>query len=222
MKVLIHACPRRMWYVTEFLVPNLIEQGADAVEVWNDEDGKGNLASCMECFASVKGDGVTWHIQDDVLPRRDFVERCRDLEPDRIVYGFCNEQFTDDPDQTGRVYQPDSWHSFQCVLIPDAYARECAEWFYSGEWKNTPRQDIEVLYNTNRGDDTFFQEFLMQRHGGDMVTNAKPNLVEHVDWIVGGSVLFPWRGYLSRAYYWDDEDLVKDLKQKVKGKVRYE
>jgi hypothetical protein len=44
----------------------------------------------------------------------------------------------------------------------------------------------------------------------------KPNLVEHVDWIVGGSILSPWRGYLARAEYWDDEDLVEELKTEVK------
>ena len=38
MKVLIHACPQRMWYVEEFLAPNLRSQGAE-VEIWNDVQG---------------------------------------------------------------------------------------------------------------------------------------------------------------------------------------
>ena len=36
MKILIHACPKRMWYVTDFLVPMLKEQGADSVLEWNE------------------------------------------------------------------------------------------------------------------------------------------------------------------------------------------
>ena len=78
MKVLIHACPKRMWYVEGFLLPELKRQGADEVEVWNDTEGKGNLRACMEAFAARgTGDEGTWHIQDDVLLCRDFVERCR-------------------------------------------------------------------------------------------------------------------------------------------------
>lgn len=61
MNILIHACPQRMWYVYEQLVPSLIAQGAE-VEIWNDKEGKGNLKACMESFAARKGDGATWHI----------------------------------------------------------------------------------------------------------------------------------------------------------------
>ena len=219
MKIMIHACPKRMWYVEGFLVPML--QGADEIIVWNDKEQKGNLKACVESFESVKGDGGTWHIQDDVLPCRDFVERCRDLD-DGIVYGFCNEQFTDDPLQVGKVYQVDSWHSFQCVRIPDAYAREYASFVKSEVWKTqSPNPLLHTLWQQGKGDDTFFKEFLACWHGGDMVRNAKPNLVDHVDWIIGGSVLHPWRGYLARAYYWDDEELVQELKKAVKGKVQY-
>ncbi len=39
MTVLIHACPKRMWYVEGFLLPELERQGADEVEVWNDTEG---------------------------------------------------------------------------------------------------------------------------------------------------------------------------------------
>lgn len=57
MRVCIHAYPKRMWYVEEFLVPMLKEQGAE-VEVWNDTAGRGNLLSCVESFAARTGDGA--------------------------------------------------------------------------------------------------------------------------------------------------------------------
>ena len=220
MKVLIHACPERMWYVEGFLKPELLAQGADDVAIWNDTEKKGNLLACMESFAARSGTAGTWHIQDDVLPCSDFVQRCREMD-DGVVYGFCNEQFTDDPRQTGTVYIEDAWHSFQCVRIPDEYARECAEWFYSEEWKKSASAELPVLHKLNKGDDSFFREFLLMKHGTETVINAKPNLAEHVDWIIGGSVLHPWRGYLARAFYWDDEQLVDELKAKVRGKVEY-
>ena len=129
MKFLIHTYPGRMWYVEEFLYPSLRDQGcpADDIEIWNDTEKKGNLQSCMESFAAREGDGGTWHLQDDVLLCRDFYKRCQELD-DGVVYGFCCARFNDDPQQRGKVHQPDMWHSFQCVRIPDAYARECAEW----------------------------------------------------------------------------------------------
>ena len=236
MKVLIHACPKRMWYVEGFLLPELKRQGADEAEVWNDTEGKGNLRACMEAFAArgtgdpssapsghlppgegKTGDEGTWHIQDDVLLCRDFVEQCRQHD-EGVVYGFCNEAFTDDPLQTGRVSVEDAWHSFQCVRIPDAYARECAAWL-DGPGKTSGMYPIWT--RSGKMDDDVFRTFLIDRHGRETVVNLKPNLVEHVDWIVGGSVLHPWRGYIARAHFWDDEDLVRELKEAVKGKVQY-
>ena len=133
MKILIHAVPERMWYVNEFLIPALLAQGAVEIEIWNDTEHRGNLDACLDAFASREGDGGTWHLQDDVLPRRDFVTHCRDLD-DGIVFGFCCRNFGDRLDAFGQVYAPDAWNSFQCVRIPDAYARECADWVRSMRW----------------------------------------------------------------------------------------
>ena len=217
MKVMIHTCPKRMWYVEGFLLPKLERQGADEVEVWNDTTGAGNLRSCMASFASRTGDGGTWHIQDDVLLCRDFVKRCRQHD-DGVVYGFCNERFTDDPYQTGIVSVEDAWHSFQCVRIPDAYARECAAWL-DGPGKTS---GLYLLWmKTGKMDDDVFRTFLLNEHGRETVTNLKPNLAEHVDWIIGGSILSPWREFYARAHFWDDEALVDELKEAVKGLVQY-
>ena len=38
MNILIHACPQRMWYVNDFLVPMLREQGGEDIEIWNDSE----------------------------------------------------------------------------------------------------------------------------------------------------------------------------------------
>lgn len=217
MKVLIHACPKRMWYVEDFLLPELERQGADHIEVWNDTRGLGNLRSCMASFAARTGDGGTWHIQDDVLLCRDFVQRCREHD-EGVVYGFCNVQFTDDPQQTGRVSVEDAWHSFQCVRIPDSYARECAAWL-EGPGRTTALYSL--WKKTGKMDDDVFRTFLLNEHGRETVLNLRPNLVEHVDWIIGGSILSPWRGFVAQAHFWDDEALVDELKEAVRGRVQY-
>ncbi len=213
MNVLIHACPKRMPYVENFLVPSLRAQGIEP-EIWNDKTGDGNLVSCMNSFAARTGDGGTWHIQDDVIVCRDFAERCKALERGKVVYGFCNEQFTDDPLQSGEVHLPSAWHSFQCIYIPDAYARECADWF---ETEAKHDNSIAWMVATGKMDDSLFTIFMDRRHPYDTVINAKPCLVDHVDYLIGGSILSQWRGYLTRAYFWEDEDLVEELKEALKS-----
>ncbi len=220
MKILIHAVPERMWYVEEFLISALEAQGAEEIEVWNDTEKKGNLTACMESFAAREGDGGTWHLQDDVLPCRDFVKRIRELD-EGVVYGFTCAHFGDDPQQTGTVYAPDAWHSFQCIRIPDAYARECAEWVLTGAWSPaSAASELPALWAANKGDDSFFREFLLTRHGREQMRNVKPNLVEHVDWLIGGSILSPWRGFLARAYHWDDGELIQALKERLREREK--
>lgn len=219
LTVMIHACPQRMWYVDGFLIPSLRAQGVENIQIWNDSAKDGNLTACMRAFASCAGDGGTWHLQDDVLIARDFAKRAR--AHDRgVVFGFCCQYFLDNPACTGQVYVPDAWHSFQCVRIPDAYARECAEWYFSGAWKDADESgELLVLQHANKGDDSFFRHFLLDRHGLESVENLKPNLVEHVDVLIGGSVLHPWRDYFARAHFWDDAELVEALRRRLQARV---
>lgn len=226
MKIMIHAVPKRMWYVEGFLIPSLAAQGAapEEITVWLDDKGHGCLRSCMESFASLSGEGGTWHLQDDVLVARDFVERCNSMD-EGVVYGFCHAQWYDDPEISGRVYMPDAWHSFQCVRIPDGFARGCAQWVASGEWKTESLDpDLPGLLEANVGADSVFREFLQCRHGAETVTNARPNLVEHIDRLLGGSIANQWRGYWARSSAWDDEDLVEELRRQLKitGAIRAE
>ncbi len=74
-KYMIHACLARMWYVEEFLIPSMLEQGIEweSITIWNDAQRRGNLIACMDSFLSLAGsDGGTWHLQDDVIICRDF------------------------------------------------------------------------------------------------------------------------------------------------------
>ena len=216
MNIMIHACPQRMWFVEDFLIPMLKEQGAENIDVWNDVHKHGNLKSCMDAFASMEGDGGTWHIQDDVLPCHDFVKRCEEHD-EGLVYGFCCRNFNDRLDAAGEVYVCDAWNSFQCVRIPNKYARECSEWVYSKKWQTESYlPELQILFGLNKGDDTFFHEFIQIRHGHETALNLKPNLVDHVDWLVGGSALQTWRDYIARAEFFEDQYLVDELSERIK------
>lgn len=220
MRIMIHACRERQWYVDEFLVPELRRQGLNPC-VWLDIERVGNLAACMEAFAACEGDGGTWHLQDDVLPARDFGERVKAIgDGPKVVCGFVNELAGPNCNIRGEAYIPDMWYSFPCTYIPDALARECAEWYFSGAYKIEAMPEAITLADDKRGDDYFFREFMELHHGGEAVVNLTPCLVEHVDFLVGGSVVSPFRGFRARAVYWDDEALVDELKERIQARKR--
>ena len=212
MQIMIHAVPRRMWYVNEFLAPSLRAQGMEP-EIFCDTGGLGNLGACLACFSQLAGDGETWHLQDDVLIARDFAERASKV-PAGVANGFCHIRSNDDPRCTGEVYTPDLWNGFPCVKIPDAYAREFTEWIKTADHDSW--QDLMI--RQNRADDFLFHRFMEDRHGTEKCYNVGPNLVEHVDWLIGGPIVGTWRGYITRSDLWDDEELVQDLKRRIKSR----
>lgn len=215
MRIMIHACPVRMWYVNGYIIPELKSQGADDITVWQDDAGRGNLTACMDAFKNCEGDGGTWHLQDDILLSRDFVERASQMCGEKIVCGFVNEVAGPNCNIRGEAYMADMWYSFPCIYIPNQYARECAEWFFSGRWKADAQSIADTLYAGGSGDDFFFREFMETHHGGDTVLNLTPCLVDHVDWLVGGSTVNRYRGFLSRAVYWEDDSLLDELKKRI-------
>lgn len=218
MNIIIHACPERMWYVEEFLLPELRRQEAGAVTVWNDSEGRGNLKACMDAFAACSGDGDTWHLQDDVLPRRDFAERIRALEDfSGVVCGFVDEAAGPDFWKTGCRPMRDMWYSFPCVRIPDAMARGCAEWVRAGADRSC---QANVLIGQNRGDDWFFLQYAAKTHPEGRVMNLAPCLVEHVDRLLGGSMACPDRDRTARAAYWDQPERVRVLEWKIRRRFR--
>lgn len=216
MRVLIHAAPARMWYVNDFLVPRLRAQGLkkNQIQVWNDRDGKGNLLSCMAAFASCRGlPGGTWHIQDDVLPARDFVRRA--AEHDRgIVAGFCCRDFEPrrGTEHTGPQPPRNLWYSLQCIRLPNEVAAACADWFETVR----DHPDFAAWTATGKRDDQFLRAFFQARLPGITVENLSPNLTEHVDWLIGGSLINRGRAIkIERSAHWDDEDLVAELEKEM-------
>ena len=205
MHVMIHAVPRRMWYVEGFLVPSLRAQGVEP-EIWLDGKGRGNLGACLDSFRSLEGDGGTWHLQDDVLICSDFAQRAA-VNDRGVVYGFCCVASGDDPRITGDVVPVFGWIGFPCVRIPDAHARAFADWVEAGGIGDR----ADKLIAANKGDDWLFHEFLRRERRGEKVRNLAPNLVEHVDWLIGGSVTNADRAEQPRSALWNEPEAVDRL-----------
>ena len=205
-KYLIHACPDRMWYVQQYLIPSMQAQGLDDIRITCDYEKLGNLESFMRCFGSLKSDGGTWHLNDDIIIGRQF-RVMTELFDDGIVCGFACEPKT----RSGFVKPEEMWWSFPCIRIPDRLARECSDWFYTvGRYEHKKHAD------TGCEDDWFFKEFLKARYPDMEILNLRPSIVDHVDYLIGGSSLFGWK-VQHRAKFFDDQDLVEALEHTLCG-----
>jgi hypothetical protein len=201
IKVLIHACNQRLWYVHKYLVPSLKAQGIDDVQIFLDKDHLGCVFACMKCFSELTGDGHTWHLQDDVVIAENFKELAESYEWfNGIVCGIRTryDEGRPDGDGTPMVDKGAMWSSFPCIRIPDTLAKSCAFSFehssYYDKWRKT-----------NRGDDMIFRKFLRRSVPDAPYINAIPNLVDHIDYLLGWSTseVKAKRKLPSRALHFD-------------------
>ena len=212
-KYLIHAVPRRMWYVENQLIPSMLEQGInkDDIRVYNDEKQEGNLRACMNAFASCDGEGGTWHLQDDVCICKNFkiITEAIDFG---LVCGFSSEMY-DGPGKIGVVERKEMWFSFPCIRIPNEYARDCADWVTKYIIGNPVYRDF---WEKGKNDDWAFRQYLKEFYTYVHAINIAPNLVDHVDYLVGGGTGDKPREKPVRAQYWNDYDIIANLEQKIK------
>lgn len=218
-KYLIHAYPPRMWYVTQYLVPSMLKQGIEEVNItiYNDSKGEGNLRSCLNAFASCDGNGGTWHIQDDVIICHNFKERTEQYD-NGIVCGFSSyfDGWHNQNAGPGTINNSRMWFSFPCIRIPNQYARECAEWVDKYIIGNFAYED---KWKKGVNDDWCFREFMKTNYPNEMAINLAPNLVDHIDYLLGGGSGGK-RSRPVRAVYWEDIDLVKELENKINGRTQ--
>ena len=219
MKYMIHGCPSREWYIWEYLMPDMTGQGISESEIilWIDTEGWGNLESFVKSMEWVAAneppeEGI-WHIQDDVLVSDHFAERTK-AHDSGVVYGFCNNLFDgEDTNRPGLQKSKYSWHSFQCVRIPNSYAAEFVKWFNDSATQKFHAKTIA----TGKCDDSLFKEFIHERHFRAMVLNMLPNIVDHIDYLIGGTVINQQReGDQKRpAYYWFEREKTMKLAEKI-------
>lgn len=212
MQYMIHAVPKRMWYVTEYLVPSMLEQGIDKgdIIIWNDANMTGNLNAWIFSTNALPDDGSTWHLQDDVIISHDFAEKSKDIPTD-IVCGFCSDY--DKNPLSGKVHTRNMWYSFPCILIPNKIIKKAAYWTKTEMIGNPIYEEFWINGNN---DDFMFRQYVHDYCSNLTATNLNPNIVDHIDWLIGGTVGGKERPNLIRSKYWTDEYLIDELKQKLK------
>ena len=211
---IIHTCPDRSWYVNDYLIPSMTEQGIprENIEVWLDDKGMGNLFSCMKCFEYCgTKTGGRWHLQDDVCISSDFAEVTAKYDSGQVS-GFMRYEWQSITPREGFVPAVFMWNSFQCIRIPDEWAKECAEWFFTDAmWRDSYKGEVR----DNKCDDSLYYDFVCECHLEETVLNLNPSIVEHIDFLIGGSVVNKWRGHPARGDLWVDDEAFENMKYKL-------
>jgi len=213
-RYMIHTCPERLWYVEEYLIPSMTAQGIpqDHIKVWNDTKHKGILKATMTSWMELEDDGGTWHLQDDTIISNDFKQKTESFNYG-IVCGFKSRYDGSLP--SGVVNVKSRWFSFPCIRIPNKIAKDCADWVLTSIIGNPVYRDWWV---EGRNDDLLFWKFVEQTHPNEKIVNLEPNIIDHIDYLIGGSLHSTREVPKVRSVLWEDEDLVTQLKKKLKGR----
>lgn len=218
MKYAIHTIKKRMWYVNDFLIPSMKKQGIrdKDISLWVDDQGWGNLHSFMKSMVFAgnmfgTSDGC-WHMHDDIVISRNFAKETAEHDTG-IVCGFCCREWDGrNTSMLGDVARQNMWMSPQCMRIPNDLAAECGDWFYNYA---VPNRRFKRFIQANMYEDTLFRLFLEDRHIDIRGYNLFPNIVNHVDYLIGGTTTTFERDGLRVAHYWEDDDLIEELAHEI-------
>ena len=212
---MIHTCNTRLDYVLNHLFPSLVKQRIKIsdIEIHVDDYGDGNLKSTLKSFKQLPEDGATWHLQDDVIISSDFKKRTEDIaKKHAAACGFCSVY---DSGVSVGIVNPDlMWYSFPCILIPNKWAHEFVDWVQQQNDDNNGKYWLQIT--NNMFDDYLFKSFMTEKHPDAAVLNIVPNLVNNIDYLIGGSILSE-RKEKIHAIYWEEPELIKELENKLKG-----
>lgn len=214
-KYMIHACKNRLWYVRQYLVPSLIEQGVknDDITVYVDDKNEGCLVSYINSFKQLTGEG-TWHLQDDVVVSTRFKE-LTEKHDKGVVCGYCN--CYDKHITWGVISAEKMWYSFPCIHIPDNMAIDFVKWLQTEEVKKA----FGCYIDRNKHIDVLFKAYVNKTYSTMPVLNLNPNIINHIDYLIGGSVINGNRNEGPKelmAVYWEDSrDTIDRLERSLKN-----
>jgi hypothetical protein len=179
------------------MLPELYRQGIIDVNVYEDTYHYGCLHSFKAVVNAAKDDGV-WYLQDDIIFDYDFKVRTEKLSGKYdVVCGFCS--CYDISPKKGAVRSADMWYSFPCIYISKLCGQEFIKWLDDNSMKYT------AWINTGKHDDTLFRTFMLDTDD-KLIYNVSPNLVDHVDTYVGGSIVNPIRDNKEVVSLYFNED----------------
>lgn len=216
---MIHTCENRFWYVRDFLLPSMFKQGIEQnhILVYRDRNRIGNLRSwvdsCNRLASQSKNAKIknVWHLQDDVVISKDFKKITEQYEQNDIVCGFtCNY---DKKPEAGsfKIRDHKMWYSFPCINISTALTTEFAQWANFNLWQS---QHFKEAVRRGNCDDMIFREWLYDNYDEMEEINLDPNIVNHIDKWLGGSICNKQRDpdTDTMSIFWKDQGELSTLK----------
>ena len=226
---MVHCCNSRFWYVKDFVLPSMIEQGInpDNIFVYRDTNNIGNLRSFIDsCNKSVSVcekhniDGI-WHLQDDVVISSKFKEVTEKYD-NGLVCGFTCAYDNEPKPGLFRISEREMWFSFPCIRIPKSIMSSFVNWANTNLWQSKYFRGWVIR---NKGDDLIFREWLYDndRLQDTLQLNLSPNIVNHIDDLIGGTVVNPQRDKTqnTRSMFWEEDDVIQTLEDKLKEYSRF-
>ena len=215
---MIHCCNNRFWYVRDFLIPSMLEQGINPnnIFVYRDKNKIGNLRawvdSCNRLVAKsheLSIDGV-WHLQDDVVISKEF-KRQTELYDNGIVCGFTCCYDKEPKPGNFRLMEQVMWYSFPCIRIPTNILEAFVDWANLNLWQS---KHFRSAVRRGNQDDLIFREWLYDNFPTKYHYNLDPNLVNHIDKWIGGSECNKQRSAEqdTMSAFWEDNGELDALK----------
>ena len=202
INVLIHACPDRMWYVNNHLIPRLNELSLEllSIKVYCDYEHHGNQKAFLESLNMLPTNGNTWHMQDDVWPSDDLFKQMTILNSvNGIICGFGTRPSCRGK-SPGWTTPAGMYYSFQCIRIPNEMMTLFKDYVIR-------KYTHDPSLKTDKWDDALFNEFLLRKAPYYPVLNLAPSIVEHIDYLIGGSVINKDRKYRPCAIEFDEKSI---------------
>lgn len=219
-KYLIHTCNNRRWYIDKYLVPSMIDSGIkeEDITIYQDTNCDGNLVSfiksCKMIVNKYGTDTNVWHLQDDVLISTKFKMITELLSVEKIIACGFSCVYDEGVKPGTCKAKNEFWWSFPCIMIPNKVASDFTNWVDTYVWNDS---QYAHYVNAKKYDDLIFKIFVQNYYPEYDVINIAPNIVEHVDYLLGGSVVNAKRGNANvKSIYWNEENLVNDLITKLK------
>lgn len=179
------------------------------IVVYNDRKREGQLTSIINSYAKTNGEDF-WHLQDDIIISSKFKEKTEEYN-DGIVCGFCNGFSIGRP---GRVVIFDMWYSMPCIRIPGKIFKDFIEWLND----DSVRVKFKCYFEENKHDDVLFEAFLKEHYTKIRPYNLSPNIVNHIDHLLGGSIINKTRdkptNYIM-SKFWDEPELLDCIEKEL-------
>lgn len=208
MNYVIRTVPERMWFVCKYMIPELYKQGIVDLHIYEDTNHEGCLNSFLHAINIALGeeDGV-WYLQDDIIFTHNFKVITEELYSKHdIICGFCS--CYDEQTKGGIVAKEAMWYSFPCIYISNEYIQKFPMWLKENNLK------YKAWIDTGKHDDTLFRTFIMEQDDVK-VYNVIPNLVDHVDTYVGGSIVNSMRNNKEVVSLYFNEDRRRQEIEKI-------